>query len=991
MNKTALFYLTALLATAPALASGIPALFPFAAQSHDQKGEVEMGWSTSINGTNNGVLNFKKEDDLKGKCDGITCTVSGKITPAYSLPRFNRSPFTLPDFKKTNSSFEAKCSGSGTIRYDRDAYEKVEAQGSCRLHIANSGDVLIKGDLSAQGSTILYLDSGNYWLDSLKLSGSSKIIINGNGEVNFYVKDNVDVSISNQVGSPSQKVNIFHYDDDQVKLGSSATWYGNIKSYGDFELQGSSKLYGAVQAKSLELSGSTRLYLDAGTYWYEEVDLQGSARVIPQGDELTTFYIEEDLELQGSTELGTSENPVLAFVYGDGEAELEGSSRIYGYVYVEGELEMQGSTRIFGAVNVVDLEMEGSSAINFEELSASDGVHHYQLSFNKEANELTAYACGDEACNDLLLYSDYARLKIDDGENNNNISNFNNFIGKVTDYKPNTKLDKNKCIQFVADKMTPSPDEGELRCYLSDGTRLPSCKLCTEQDVQSYLAAYVYDEITLNEEKLGETTPNFDFYITELNGTGTLQTGNRVLKKGSEVSFPLDLTYNKAEAISLTIKGDNGKNGKNKQEVEYQLDLVFVPKQLRWSAADCSGDDGFLYAEHAASCTVLGNAGEQVALTLQAYGEGDKLIDDYNAQLNDIIIHELGDDAKETDDTPVIKQPMVNFNQNNNPGFQSAKPISGVALIQATVPETCAPYAVGDNGCMLKTDGDIAIVGRTVPASLEIIKTQNGDIKDDVVYAGKPGLSFDTEPAFTVVGLDTKGNVLSSYSGEFAEGLVTNTELALSTYLEYGTLELNISEQKTGEHKITLDTSMLKFIKAAPFSETALDLPLQLTISDHDKTKGSEDTTTLAGEDDTLRFGFVTLMDTEIEVGKEGTMFSKLHYYGDSLKQLKEDTGTDYDLSDGSHLQAALDGNSVENLTLGFKLKAEGEVSKEIKVDPYASELKDIIVTIEGLHYWLKPADKDNEGGLEDPEALLDITGRFSPGERTFNRREATR
>ncbi|MFH7563968.1 DUF6701 domain-containing protein [Oceanimonas smirnovii] len=1013
MNKTALFYLTALLAPAPALASGIPALFPFAAQSHDQKGEVEMGWSTSINGTNNGVLDFKKKDDLKGKCDGITCTISGKITPAYSLPRFNHSPFTLPGFKKTNSSFEANCSGSGTIKYDRDAYEKVEAQGSCRLHIANTGDVLIKGDLSAQGSTILYLDSGNYWLDSLKLSGDTKLVINGSGDVNFYVKDNVDVSISNQIGSPSQKVNIFHYDNDEVKLGDNAKWYGDIKSYGDVKLKGSSKLYGAVQVESLDLSGDAQLYLDAGTYWYEEVDLQNSARIIPQGQKLTTFYIEDELELKGNSVLGAPDNSVLVFVYGDGDddgdIELEGSSRIYGHLYVEGDLDMEGNTRIFGAVNVVDLEMEGSSAINFEEISASDGVHHYQLSFNKEANELTAYACGDEACNDLLLYSDYARLKIDDGENNNNISNFNNFIGKVTDYKPNTKLDKNKCIQFVADKMTPSPDEGELRCYLSDGTRLPSCKLCTEQDVQSYLAAYVYDEITLNEEKLGETTPNFDFYITELNGTGILKTGNKILKEGSKVSFPLDLTYNKAEAISLTIKGDNGKNGKNKQEVEYQLDLVFVPKQLRWSAADCSGDDGFVYAEHAASCTVLGNAGEQVALTLQAYGEGDKLIDDYSAKLQGIVINEL---TAELEQTREFKQGVFEFEQKSKASFETTSKIASVALIQATVLETCAPYAVSDNGCMLKTDGDIAIVGRTVPDRL-LITGIPGKLKNGFAYRGKE-TEFSEFPYFTIrgcaVGQSDEKCSLKSYRGEFAKGLFidavgfkNNSEYLLS--LE----NLNDYISLGGDGVHTVDVPPLTFKKrdldkskklAQLFQDADDDLNLVLNAKVMSDAVINADGTysppmgsgqAKIAETGEVRFGFITLMDAEIPVNKEGIMFTKLHYYGESLKQLKEDTGTDYDLSDGSHLQAALDGNSVENLTLGFKPKAEGEVSKEIKVDPYASELKDIIVTIEGLHDWLKPADKDNEGGLADPEALLDITGRFSPGERTFNRREATR
>ncbi|GGB54047.1 hypothetical protein GCM10011502_29010 [Oceanisphaera marina] len=855
------------------------------------------------------------------------------------------------------------------------------------MHIANTGDVLIKGDLSAQGSSIIYLDSGNYWLDSLKLSGSSKIIINGNGEVNFYVKDNVDVSISNQVGSPSQKVNIFHYDDDQVKLGSSATWYGNVKSYGDFELQGSSKLYGAVQAKSLELSGSTRLYLDAGTYWYEEVDLQGSARVIPHGDELTTFYIEEDLELQGSTELGTSENPVLAFVYGDGdddgEAELEGSSKIYGYVYVEGELEMQGSTNIFGAVNVVDLEMEGSASINYSAIPVSGEVHHYKLSFDIEANHLTAYACGDEACSEALLYSRPAMLHIKDGLNNNSISNFNNFLKSDKDTNPNTKLDKNKCIQFVDKKADPKPETSPgLRCYLSDGTRLQNCKLCTEQDVQSSLAAHVYDEITLNEEVLGETAPNFDFYIAELNGTGTLKTGNKILKEGSAVSFPLDLTYNKAEAISLTIKGDNGKNGKNKLEVEYQLELVFVPKQLRWSAADCGGKDGFIYADHAASCTVLGKAGEHAGLTLQAYGAGNKRIDDYSAQLKEIVIRELTADAKVKDDSPIIKQPAVNFNQSNKPSFTSDKSISTVGLIQAMVPDSCAPYAISDSGCMLETDGDTAIIGRTVPASLKVVETQSGDIKDGVVYAGKPGVSFDVAPSLTVIGLDAKGKELPSFSGEFAGGLKGNSSIALNSDIALKGLVPTFDEPEAGKHVISCDTDKLEFIKDKRFPETALNLPIQLAIENHDDTQGVNGATTpLAKESDTLRFGFVTLMDAEIKVDEEGTMASKLNYFGKDVQTVLEDNVTDYELEQATRVthKPMLD---PELLTLAMQ---------EIKVTGYGEQQKGIQVTIDGLPDWLRPVDKD--GSLTNPSAMLDILNNFRlrANDSIFNRREVVR
>ena len=997
MNKATLFYLTALLASAPALASSIPALFPYAAQSHDRNGEVEMSWSTSINGTNGGMLDFRKKDDLKGQCDNITCTISGEYTNSYSLPKFNRSPFELPAFKKNNSSFEAKCSGSGTIKYDRDEYEKVEAQGSCRLYLSNSGDVLIKGDLSAQGSTIIYLDSGNYWLDSLKLSGSAKIFINGDGDVNFYVKDNVDVSISNQVGSPSQKVNIFHYDSDQVKLGDNATWYGDIKSYGDFELQGSGKFYGAVQAKSLELSGTARLYLDAGTYWYEEVDIQGSARVIPQGEELTTFYIEEDLELQGSTELGTSENPILAFVYGDGdddgEAELEGSSKIYGYLYVEGELEMQGSTKIFGAVNVVDLEMEGSSSINYSAIPVSGAVHHYKLSFDIEANHLAAYACGDEACSEALLYSSPATLHIKDGLNNNSISNFNKFLKSDKDTNPNTKLDKNKCIQFVDKKADPSPEASPgLRCYLSDGTHLQNCKLCTEQDVQSSLAAYVYDEITLDEEVLGEAAPDFDFYIAELNGTGILKTDNKTLKEGSKVSFPLDLTYNKAEAISLTIRGDNGKKGKKKQGAEYQLDLVFVPKQLRWESANCGGKDGFVYnKENAASCSILGKAGEPVWLTLQAYGEGDKLIDDYSAQLKGIVIYEL---TAKLEKTREFEQGMFEFNQKSKHSFETASKIASVALIEATVPDSCASYAVNNDGsCMLETGGDTATVGRTVPDRLLVI-AGSGKLENGIAYRGKE-VTYHRDaqneplqsPYFSVMacaaGQKDDKCELPSYTGQFAAGL--DLYGSLTDELLDNPLQWQREDEGTGEHIWKPEESFV-FDKGDPAEEQSLHIQLAFIVAEHDEMSEITANAHFAGENDTLRYGFVTLMDSEIRVGESGSMLSKLHYYGENLNTLKEDGLTDYTLSFGTLDAKLKDGNSLPDLSLSLN-------DDKVDVAPYSSEQKDIEVTIEGLPEWLKPADRSKPGVLNHPSAMLDILSnpRLRGNDSTFNRREVIR
>ncbi|MGP7733672.1 hypothetical protein [Oceanimonas smirnovii] len=1005
MNKTALFYLTALLAPAPALASGIPALFPFAAQSHDQKGEVEMGWSTSINGTNNGVLDFKKKDDLKGQCDNKKCTISGKTTSAYSLPSFNRSPFTLPAFQSKKSSFNVDCSGSGTLQYARQDYNKIDVQGACSVKLANAGDVFIENDIQLQDSAELVLQPGDYWFNALKMQGDSKITVSPAGVVNFYVKGEVDVNNKYVTGSESSPVNIYQYNDKDVNFqkddNDSPTWYGNIQTSGYVNMQNASKLYGAVQAEKLELSDSAEIHLDTGTYWYEELDLQDSAKILPQGSGLTTFYVKDEIDLQDNAQLGSESHPILAFVYGDktgddeGEVDLEDDARLYGYVYVQGELEMQDNAQITGAVNVVDLDMEGKALINYSAIPVSGDVHHFRLYYETGNEKLTAKACKNSFCSTLYRGAKLHAQNV----NAHNTDNYN--FNKMTDgyevYNKSVPLPE-QCLAFVIkheDKKnggtSPWPEgEPALRCY-KDGVEATSCEICPDSEHESVpLVAYVYQELKIEKSELGNNIPDYRFYIGDVKGQGELKQGEETLEKKSSVTFPLIVNYNRAEAISLTIKGDNGKNGKNKQEVEYQLDLVFVPKQLRWSAADCGGDDGFVYAEHAASCTVLGKAGDPVALTLQAYGEGDKLIDDYSAKLQGIVINEL---TAELEQTREFKQGVFEFEQKSKASFETTSKIASVALIQAAVPDSCASYAVNDDGsCMLNTDGNTAIVGRTVPDRL-LITAGSGKLEGGVAYRGKAVAYHQDDknappqsPYFSVMACaaNQRDNEceLPSYTGEFAAGLDLYGSLT-DELLDGNELQWQRQDDGTGEH-IWRPEGSFTFDKDYPVAEQSLHIPLDLTLADHDELGGLTASTYFAGENDTLRFGFITLMDAEIPVNKEGIMFSKLHYYGESLKQLKEDTDTRYYLTESSNVKAIWGGNPMEDLSLAAE-------SKEIKVDPYASELKDIIVTIEGLNDWLKPADKDNEGSLADPEALLDITGRFSPGERTFNRREATR
>lgn len=1103
MNKYALFYLTALLASAPSLASSIPALFPYAAQSHDPKGKVDMKGAPKITGTNHGVLDFGKNDNLEGECDNGSCSISGNTVSGLTLQWPNDWAFNepwsgrlapLPEFfnntapanplvcdwnNNQNATFSSavyqsvsvqnRCkidakkakvriqgklevSGSGTLQLapghyymdeltlsgsagieaspagaiylyvkneleldssralgttnspvnlvyygQDDAQIKRQLVGSLNTHAhlqmsgsANLNQLIQAKSLTMQGSAQVTLLPGSYWLEKLDLQGSARIIQPEPGDINMYVKDNVNVKIST-LGAGDRRINIRNYNTN-VDFGSNLTFHGDLYTHDALKLH-NANFYGAVRAKELDLQESAELYLAAGEYWYEDIKLQGSSKIHLAGE--TILHIKDELDLEGSTSINaTSSKPLFIVVHGEknrsdeGEVDLEGSSEIHGYLYVQGEVELQGSSKIVGAVNVVDLEMEGSSAIIYKAFSFAEEfeeLHHYRLFFNSQNKKFQATSCVDSNC--YVTYGRQVReLHIKNNlDNNATIVNFKRFEGQSSPTSPNGSSKLNRCVQLAIHKASPWPTSSPaLRCW-KDGVPLADCKLCPDPQEPEALAGFVFGEVTITEAHLKGLATGASLTLDAITGNGNLTTnGQPLTTKGSSLNLPLTVSYDKAEVVEMQIKAKKGQ-----QEQAFNLKLLFIPKSLAWVTAsnlDCgANNENFVYSKHAETCTVLGKAGAQVELTLQAYGEGDKLIDDYSAQLNGIVIHELGADAQERDDTQPIEQPMINFNQSNKPSFVSAKPISTVALIRAMVPDSCASYAIGDNGCMLKTKGDTAIIGRTVPASLKVATTQSGNITGDVVYAGKPGVSFEVPPSFTVVGLDAKGNELPSFSGEFAGGLKGNTSLELSSDIDLEALMPTIVESETGKHVIGFDTSKLKFNKADPFPETGLDLPISLIINEHDKTQGVNGATTpLAQASDTLRFGFVTLMDSEIKVGEAGAMASKLNYFGKDVQTLAEDKNTVYTFADAVRVTHA----PVLDPELQLQLAEQG-----ITVQPYNKQRKNIKVTVEGLPDWLKPADQNEAGKLTNPSAMLDILNnpRLRASDSTFNRREVFR
>ncbi|MCT7656524.1 hypothetical protein MBH78_21660 [Oceanimonas sp. NS1] len=109
-----------------------------------------------------------------------------------------------------------------------------------------------------------------------------------------------------------------------------------------------------------------------------------------------------------------------------------------------------------------------------------------------------------------------------------------------------------------------------------------------------------------------------------------------------------------------------------------------------------------------------------------------------------------------------------------------------------------------------------------------------------------------------------------------------------------------------------------------------------MNISSHDGTEGiSEAETALGSKQDILRYGFITLMDTEVKVGEAGTMASKLHYFGDNLNTIREDTQTPFYLNTGGmahhdqpDMDPALQLSLAERLVRVEPMKSRTGISK---------------------------------------------------------------
>ncbi|WP_157953583.1 DUF6701 domain-containing protein [Zobellella maritima] len=503
---------------------------------------------------------------------------------------------------------------------------------------------------------------------------------------------------------------------------------------------------------------------------------------------------------------------------------------------------------------------------------------------------------------------------------------------------------------------------------------------------------YVYGNATIRLSADSTSVTGATFIVSH-DGSGTLtyRYGNNGIQALSGlVELPINqdiqVSYDKAAQIELSLKAadDNIAGG------SYITDLTFVPKQLKWTnqSSDCGADLGFVYEQHQQSCRVLAKAGQVIPLTLQAYGEGNALLAEYSATIAGIEITELNANLAAVTG---FNQAVVDFSQANEAQFYSSQAISQVALIEASVPSHCAPYAEQGDNCLLETAGDQALLGRTVPDALGVVGSVAGQVTGNQVYAGR-ALTFSARPVFTVQALDVNGQALPSYHGEFAGGLnIDNIGLALISdemSLDGTAMPVTVQVNADGQHQIRVSDNEWAFPKGlTAFNARAIDEQLELAIeigSDGVDNQPltlpwSLDSREALVENAELRYGQLMISDLGLAAETEGTMPVYLQYFSQE-GSLVEDNDFNFATQPVSLVAEPENDAGLPGLT---------QATDGIEVAAYA-EAAEFQIRAE-VETWLKTP---GEAALLDPTATLTITAgetALRGHDRVIYRREAVR
>lgn len=232
---------------------------------------------------------------------------------------------------------------------------------SSDINVGNSAVAVVAEDSGA--SADCNIAAGN----NMNISGS--VVVNGRAcsNSNITISGSVKINGDLSCGPPPSNTNI----NGSARITGSRTCLEKkmtmtpvniapFRTSNDNAKAVCSKAGCINSSKDVSLSGQETLTLPAGTYFFNNFNVSGQARVIINGK--VTIYLDQGLSLSGVGFVNGSQNPDnLRILVDGGGVSMSGTSDFYGHVYGnDTSMSLSGTAKFFGSMVGKDVNVSGN-------------------------------------------------------------------------------------------------------------------------------------------------------------------------------------------------------------------------------------------------------------------------------------------------------------------------------------------------------------------------------------------------------------------------------------------------------------------------------------------------------------------------------------------------------------------------------------------------------------------------------------------------------
>ncbi|MFT7137680.1 MAG: MSHA biogenesis protein MshQ [Sulfitobacter sp.] len=277
-----------------------------------------------------------------------TCTDSNcRRTAEAHEGESSNAPLLVINYSGGASSPGLQCRATFTDGLtNSDSGGKIKFENSAQL--LNNPDTILGTSQIDNNGSVSSCDSANCSASNVIVSQLTSSYIGYSSATNLQVNGN------------TQTISANDYKDVTVSSGGSLFMSASFSSY---------------HFRKLKVESNSFIYLTAGDYFLEEIEIKGTSQLIVQGAGTARIYVKNLAKFKESSVIngGQSGDPSKLVVYFFAEDEdkikVETAASVAGYIYSEAKVEIKSNnSSVLGAVSSEgELKLKNDSSVTYDD------------------------------------------------------------------------------------------------------------------------------------------------------------------------------------------------------------------------------------------------------------------------------------------------------------------------------------------------------------------------------------------------------------------------------------------------------------------------------------------------------------------------------------------------------------------------------------------------------------------------------------------------